>query len=554
MTIERADFIQLHDVTPGVNDYPFTFGAMDAAFILVFAIDPTLPSTDPGYRVQIADAVVTPAPLGIRAGGTVHISTLPPVGHQIEIRRATAVVQSNGFEDQRKVFPKTIENGLDQLTMIAQELGGAILQGGEDIEQLQDGLAQEILDRTNADATLSQGVKDALDTANTAAGLASQAAAAARAAREAADAAEEYADAAAYAALTARQDAQKALEAVGSKADASELAKYLPLAGGIITGGLTVNGLLRTSFATGGLSFVNGNNEEVYRIIRPTGGPNSYFDSPINTDTIWRFTQAYIQKMRLTNSDLTIYDENGLNGIPVRSSLLNKLNLTGGVLTGTLSINNPTDYSHLYLGPTARLSNGNSGFFDIYNSSSPTRVFASNQLSAQFVRGEIYSFDENSANPLAIRAAIMALQAAFKSAFGVQVQTHIEESDSPLTPAEMLLDSDVAEPDVIRDPATIYEEEAKAFREAGDEDGAISAEEKAHEKSAQYLAVNQTMSESFPDGHYCLNHTGTYHLPTCSYASENGLTLTLAAIQQENPNAKPCSRCSPPALVMEDVE
>ncbi|MCD8349904.1 MAG: hypothetical protein LUC93_04750 [Planctomycetaceae bacterium] len=47
---------------------------------------------------------------------------------------------------------------------------------------------------------------------------------------------------------------------------------------------------------------------------------------------------------------------------------------------------------------------------------------------------------------------------------------------------------------------------------------------------------------------YRLNPTGTYHLPTCGYAGENRESLTLDAIRETRPDAKPCSRCNPPAL------
>jgi hypothetical protein len=67
------------------------------------------------------------------------------------------------------------------------------------------------------------------------------------------------------------------------------------------------------------------------------------------------------------------------------------------------------------------------------------------------------------------------------------------------TPAEKRRDAYVAEADGFAWKANYYQTEANALREAGDNEAAAVAEEKAKELRAQYLAKKQEIRARYPD-------------------------------------------------------
>lgn len=148
MTLYRQDFEVVYDVdSSGVREFPFEFGAMNVADIHVYDINPVLDAGDPLYRVRIADAVINPSGTGIRNGGYAYLPTLPPVGHQVEIIRSTPKVQDRAYQNQQAIPVQSIEDGLDRLTMMAQE---------ETSAELAESIAGEVYNLTQQVEQLAQ--------------------------------------------------------------------------------------------------------------------------------------------------------------------------------------------------------------------------------------------------------------------------------------------------------------------------------------------------------------------------------------------------------------
>ena len=107
------------------------------------------------------------------------------------------------------------------------------------------------------------------------------------------------------------------------------------------------------------------------------------------------------------------------------------------------------------------------------------------------------------------------------------------------------------EADCFRDQAISYEEEGKAWTEAGDAKRAEEALENARLARVEYLARKKEIRERYPDPdaeRFLLNPTGMYHRSTCGYAGSAAQSVTLAEL---TPGAKPCSRCNPPTVAPE---
>lgn len=122
------------------------------------------------------------------------------------------------------------------------------------------------------------------------------------------------------------------------------------------------------------------------------------------------------------------------------------------------------------------------------------------------------------------------------------------------TPEQKRQDAYMTEADVYRDQALSYEVEAAACRLDGDLAAAVEAETKMNAALRLYRARKEDIRTRYPDAgdeRYSYSASGTYHLPSCGYASENGEALTLADIAARNPSAKACGRCKPPALIAE---
>ena len=119
---------------------------------------------------------------------------------------------------------------------------------------------------------------------------------------------------------------------------------------------------------------------------------------------------------------------------------------------------------------------------------------------------------------------------------------------SPLTQTEKRKKAFAEEADVLRDEISGYREEAAARRQVGDDAGAVKVEDWARAKRVRWLEIREEIRERFPDDVYRISSSGVYHLPTCSYAGDNGEALTLASIRSSRPDAKACLRCNPPAV------
>lgn len=122
------------------------------------------------------------------------------------------------------------------------------------------------------------------------------------------------------------------------------------------------------------------------------------------------------------------------------------------------------------------------------------------------------------------------------------------------TPEQKRQDAYMTEADVYRDQALSYEVEAAACRLDGDLAAAVEAETKMNAALRLYRDRKEDIRTRYPDAgdeRYSYSTSGTYHLPSCGYASENGELLTLADIAARNPSAKACGRCKPPALTAE---
>ena len=129
-----------------------------------------------------------------------------------------------------------------------------------------------------------------------------------------------------------------------------------------------------------------------------------------------------------------------------------------------------------------------------------------------------------------------------------------EWSDEPPIPADTRTSMEkrrnayMTEADPFFHEAQYYETEADGLKALGNFEGAAQAEAKANSLKRQYATVKGEIRARFPDATYCLNASGTYHMPGCSYASESGEILTLDVIVAKVPDAKQCQRCNPPAL------
>lgn len=133
-----------------------------------------------------------------------------------------------------------------------------------------------------------------------------------------------------------------------------------------------------------------------------------------------------------------------------------------------------------------------------------------------------------------------------------------------LVPAEDLRRAAyTAEADVFRDQAVSYQQEAEAWRNAGNEDRAASATDKAKEALRQYLEKKEEIRARFPEASaapmsapmeadaeekFALMPTGTYHRQSCSYVTDTAELATLAEIDSGIPDAKPCGHCKPPTM------
>lgn len=111
-----------------------------------------------------------------------------------------------------------------------------------------------------------------------------------------------------------------------------------------------------------------------------------------------------------------------------------------------------------------------------------------------------------------------------------------------------------AEADPHRDAALSYQAEAEAWRLAGNLDRAEAASATAVEHLRHYLekkeAIRARLTEG--DGPLCyLTRSGTYHAEGCAYTTAAGEWLSLSAIAERSPAARPCGRCAPPALTTE---
>lgn len=125
----------------------------------------------------------------------------------------------------------------------------------------------------------------------------------------------------------------------------------------------------------------------------------------------------------------------------------------------------------------------------------------------------------------------------------------------PLSPADQRRAAYVLDADALFLKAQHYQAEAEGHRLNEHLDLALAAEEKARDFLRAYAAKKSEIRALYPDAEpekYCLNPSGTYHRAECASASESGMLLTLTALTGSRPDAKPCSRCNPPALIGEE--
>lgn len=130
--ISNQNFYILHHYDPAVSSYPFAFGAASETDILVYDINPSLDQADPGYQTAVTAFSVIPAEGGIVNGGAAVLSVQLTAGHKVLIQRATPLTQNIQFPKQQRIYPPALEEGLDRLTMIAQEHDGRL--DGVDID------------------------------------------------------------------------------------------------------------------------------------------------------------------------------------------------------------------------------------------------------------------------------------------------------------------------------------------------------------------------------------------------------------------------------------
>lgn len=136
---------------------------------------------------------------------------------------------------------------------------------------------------------------------------------------------------------------------------------------------------------------------------------------------------------------------------------------------------------------------------------------------------------------------------------GYKPYEYIEPPVSAPTPEELRQEAYREEVDPLFAQAQYYHAEAEGLRLLDRVTEAAAAEETAREYLRQYAEKKIEIRERFPDDEaerYRLASSGTYHMQSCSYASESAELLTLDEIRERG-NGKPCSRCKPPALAEE---
>lgn len=126
-----------------------------------------------------------------------------------------------------------------------------------------------------------------------------------------------------------------------------------------------------------------------------------------------------------------------------------------------------------------------------------------------------------------------------------------------------------AEADSIREEARLYEDRAAVQRRLGNSEAATLAESREMALLEVWAAKIEEIQGLYPDPEspeeqpevdntgqntngtedlYSLSNSGTYHMAGCSYVSAGSALMNLIDINITNPQAKPCSRCNPPAM------
>lgn len=101
-----------------VVDFDFTFGVFASSDLVVVYTDPNNVSTT---LTESSDYTVTATGSTLKNGGRVTTTTTYPSGGKITIMRQVPVTQEMDFTEGMPTLYETFEDGLDKLTMIAQQ-------------------------------------------------------------------------------------------------------------------------------------------------------------------------------------------------------------------------------------------------------------------------------------------------------------------------------------------------------------------------------------------------------------------------------------------------
>ena len=196
------------------TEFPISFRVLEVSHVAVWVDD--LRVTE-GFSIMLTGN-----------GGTVTFVVPPAEGSRIAIIRDVPFTQETDIQNNAAFLPEVIEEALDKLTMQAQQLREAVgrsIQSGVNADNPNEMLESIYKAANNAKSSEQSAKASANDAA-------------------------EYSDAAKQSANNAASSEQSAKSSAGEAANAAakELAKYLPLAGGEMTGVIYVpaNGGFRT--------------------------------------------------------------------------------------------------------------------------------------------------------------------------------------------------------------------------------------------------------------------------------------------------------------------
>ncbi|MCD8352434.1 MAG: hypothetical protein LUC93_17660 [Planctomycetaceae bacterium] len=584
-----------------VQTFPLPFPVLDKAHVFVSG---TSAAGEPVTYVNGVDytVAITTGANGVFISASVTLARPLAAGWEITIARVVPLIQRTTLPNQGPMTARSIEKQFDYLTMIDQQQDEAIRHAGDGIDDLEAILAVEVQARADGDAGLSARITEAQNAASAAATLASQAKEAARTATAAAVAAEDYARAAQEAADVAVADATNAVRI----ATVAETAVYgkAPLDRPVFIDHIRIV----NSYGSGQLWLGNGG-AGIYggptgdTVIAAADAGHIFFQtqkgSSFRHDSINNSTGLWEQGFASIDGELWV----GPGNVPVVATLNNKLNLVGGILSGNLHIFNTTGISRLFLvdgqthissdasgsmqfhpntdkpGSSAQIHSNVSGAleyaaFDPATSTWIQRLICNNN--GLVVRGYggngtdgVLWFGDYGAHIHGSSDSSIRLSTSFMQASPVGTVFINTNKLGALSYDAWDHDTGTWIRRFFVDGYDLYyngvglasEIRALKARVAALDGQAATMAAKSTAPAPQTdiwealpvtvplrLGVPLRLAVALPEVAYILNSTGTYHLTTCSYASENGELLTVDAIRTARPDAKPCSRCNPPAL------